>query len=782
MAGSPTSPKSRRRAAREQRVRTLGSWYARLASYVFSWPALLWILLSGTVITISLAMEEPVPYTVGERIRQPIYARVDFSVEDVKQTQVAKENAAAATPSYYRHNPAPFVERVRADLRLMMQAARDSATFADYQKAMATYGWPAAQEAYERLRGLTDTAGEDAFKRWIDAMPLTTQHIVADLTEQRSPPSRATYVRIVSPDSDAVDVVENRYLISQASKDQKDLKDAAEQLARAFPSELRSTVAAVLVGVMSGQPTTTFDARRTQAEIDAVIAAQGRVYTTFSRGLPFIDPHVTGDGSLKPEQFALLQAEQAAYLAFLATEEPGAESLRDARFRQRAGLVGTLLLLSIGLFAYIGFNRPRMFTIRSRMLALIVLVGGTLTAARVLDWRWPSLPELMLTPVLLASAALAIVYPPRLALGLMCFVVVMLSVVVRQDVSFMLTMLTGLAVTVYTLADIRTRTKIISSGLLTAAAVALASISGGLLASQHIEYVWHHAAWAAMSVLASSFIFTGILPFIERIFRIATPLTLLEWRDPTRPLLQLLAREAPGTYNHSLVVGNMAEAACEAIGANGLLAQVGALYHDIGKVYKPDYFTENSGGSTSRHDNLAPSMSLLIILAHVKDGLELAKEYKLPVVLHSFIEEHHGTTVVRYFHHRASELQPQIASGRHDREVSENEFRYAGPKPRTLETAVMMMCDSVEGAVRSLSEPTPGRIESMVHTIFMERLSDGQFDDCPITLKEIRLAEEAIVKTLCSVYHGRVAYPKAIKNDDSQRSPGTAGSAARVAG
>jgi putative nucleotidyltransferase with HDIG domain len=312
--------------------------------------------------------------------------------------------------------------------------------------------------------------------------------------------------------------------------------------------------------------------------------------------------------------------------------------------------------------------------------------------------------------------------------------------------------------------------------------VALASISGGLLASQHIEYVWHHAAWAAMSVLASSFIFTGILPFIERIFRIATPLTLLEWRDPTRPLLQLLAREAPGTYNHSLVVGNMAEAACEAIGANGLLAQVGALYHDIGKVYKPDYFTENSGGSTSRHDNLAPSMSLLIILAHVKDGLELAKEYKLPVVLHSFIEEHHGTTVVRYFHHRASELQPQIASGRHDREVSENEFRYAGPKPRTLETAVMMMCDSVEGAVRSLSEPTPGRIESMVHTIFMERLSDGQFDDCPITLKEIRLAEEAIVKTLCSVYHGRVAYPKAIKNDDSQRSPGTAGSAARVAG
>ncbi len=782
MPGAATSPKSRRRAARDQRVRTLGSWYARLASYVFSWPALLWLVMLATILTISLAIDEPLPYTVGERIRQPIYARVDFKVEDAKQTQIAKENAAASTPSYYRHNPGPFVERVKADLRLLQQAARDSATFEDYQKAMATYGWPAVQEAYDRLKGMVDEAGEAGFARWVEAMPLAAQHIVADTTEQRNPASKTGYVRTIASESDAVDVVETRFLISQASREQKDLKDAAQQLARQFPSELRTTVAAVLVNVMSGQPTTTFDARRTQTELDAVIAAQQKVYTTFSRGLPFIDPHVTGVGSLTPEQFALLQAEHAAYLAFLESADPDAEALRDARFRQRAGLVGTQVLLSIGVFAYIGFNRPRMFAIRSRMLALTILVAGTLAAARGLDWRWPSLPELMLTPVLLASAAIAIVYPPRLALGLMCFVAVMLTVVVRQDVSFLLTLLTGLAVTVYMLTDIRTRTKIISSGLLTASAVVAASVSGALLEGQNVDYAGLHAAWAAISVMASAFIFTGILPFIERVFRIATPLTLLEWRDPTRPLLQILAREAPGTYNHSLVVGNMAEAACEAIGANGLLAQVGALYHDIGKIYKPDYFTENSGGSTSRHDNLAPSMSLLIILAHVKDGLELAREYKLPVVLHPFIEEHHGTTVVRYFHHRAAELQPQISSGRHDREVSENEFRYAGPKPRTLETAILMMCDSVEGAVRSLGEPTPGRIESLVHTIFMERLSDGQFDDCPITMREIRLAEEAIVKTLCSVYHGRVAYPKAIKGDNSQRTSGAAGPAARVAG
>jgi membrane-associated HD superfamily phosphohydrolase len=154
-------------------------------------------------------------------------------------------------------------------------------------------------------------------------------------------------------------------------------------------------------------------------------------------------------------------------------------------------------------------------------------------------------------------------------------------------------------------------------------------------------------------------------------------------------------------------------------------------------------------------------MSLLIILGHVKDGVEMAKEYKLPRVLRQFIEEHHGTTVVRYFHHMASEKQPQIASGKHDREVPEAEFRYAGPKPRSRESAVVMLCDGVESAVRSLHEPTVGRIESVVHQVIMDRLNDGQLSDCDMMMREIRQVEDSLVKSLCGIYHGRVAYPKA---------------------
>ena len=312
----------------------------------------------------------------------------------------------------------------------------------------------------------------------------------------------------------------------------------------------------------------------------------------------------------------------------------------------------------------------------------------------------------------------------------------------------------------YQLNDIRSRTKIITAGLLTAAAVALASAAGALGNGQPLEYAWRHALWGGGCALMAAFVVSGMLPFVERAFRVATSMTLLEWSDSRRPLLQLLAREAPGTHQHSLVLGTLAESACEAIGANGLLAQVGALYHDIGKIPKAQYFVENQEGRINWHDSLSPTMSLLIILGHVKDGLEMAKQYKLPRILHQFIAEHHGTTVVRYFHHMASEKQPLIASGKHDREVPETEFRYRGPRPQSRESAVLMLADGAEGAVRALAEPTVGRIESTVHQIVNARLNDGQFDDCEITLREIRQVEDALVKALSRHHHGRVAYPK----------------------
>jgi hypothetical protein len=190
---------------------------------------------------------------------------------------------------------------------------------------------------------------------------------------------------------------------------------------------------------------------------------------------------------------------------------------------------------------------------------------------------------------------------------------------------------------------------------------------------------------------------------------------------------------------------------------------VGAYYHDVGKICKPNYFVENQQARIDAHRGLAPTMSLLVILAHVKDGLALAREHRLPPQLYHFISEHHGTTVVRYFHAMAA--QEAKAKGQHDRMISDTEFRYPGPKPRTRETAILMLCDSVEGAIRSLQDPTPGRIESVVHETVMARLMDGQFDDCDITLKELSRVEQSFVKSLRAIYHARIAYPKTEQED-----------------
>jgi putative nucleotidyltransferase with HDIG domain len=236
-------------------------------------------------------------------------------------------------------------------------------------------------------------------------------------------------------------------------------------------------------------------------------------------------------------------------------------------------------------------------------------------------------------------------------------------------------------------------------------------------------------------------------------------MTLLAYSDANQKLLKRLAMEAPGTFSHSLLIGSIAEAAAEAIGRNGLLCRVGAYYHDIGKLNKPGYFAENEMGSTSRHKELSPALSQLVIVGHVKDGVELARECALPAVLHQFIETHHGTTLIEHFYHVAKEQTAKNGKSKPGGVPAESEFRYPGPKPRTKEAAIVMLADTVEGAVRSLPEITPTKIEAVVHNMAMKRLQDGQFDECEISLQELSRIEFSIAKTLAAHYHSRIAYP-----------------------
>jgi len=263
--------------------------------------------------------------------------------------------------------------------------------------------------------------------------------------------------------------------------------------------------------------------------------------------------------------------------------------------------------------------------------------------------------------------------------------------------------------------------------------------------------------FATISTLIGAFI---TLPVIERLFDIVTDLKLLELASLDHPLLKQLLDKAPGTYNHSMLVGILAEAAAKEIGANPILSKVGGYFHDIGKLKNPKYFIENTMG-VSMHEKLSPSMSRLIIISHVKDGVELAKEYKLPKCVIDIIEQHHGTTLISYFYHKARKSSKE--------EVVEDIYRYPGPKPKSKEAAIVMIADGAEAAVRSLEDVSPSKIKSTVSSIINRLLEDGQFDECNITLKEVKQAADVVTKMLISIYHKRISYPEDRGGDKSNK-------------
>jgi putative nucleotidyltransferase with HDIG domain len=321
-------------------------------------------------------------------------------------------------------------------------------------------------------------------------------------------------------------------------------------------------------------------------------------------------------------------------------------------------------------------------------------------------------------------------------------------------------------VAVAQLRELRNRSTLIQAAGVTAAVLAAGTILLGLLEMPLGNGAWRqiliHGFWSGLGAFLVGPVVLAILPTLERWFDITTGMSLAELRDPKQPLLKQLQQKAPGTYNHSLQVANIAEASAEAIGANGLLVYVGSLYHDIGKMNKSQYFVENQTDGPSKHDKLSPAMSLLVIVGHVKDGIELAREYILPRPIQHFIESHHGTTLVEYFYH--------AAKSQNGGDVQEIEFRYPGPKPRTREAAILMLADAVESATRSLADPNPSRIDSLVRTISRKRLTDGQYDQCDLTFRELGLIEESTIKSLCAIYHGRITYPSQ-KEEREEKEP-----------
>lgn len=420
-------------------------------------------------------------------------------------------------------------------------------------------------------------------------------------------------------------------------------------------------------------------------------------------------------------------------------------------------LAALLLALSLAMGLYVASCEPQIVKNHLRGLVLLAMLLFMLGLIRLVVAHQLS-PYILVVPVMIAGITMTIAYSQRFALGMGSYLAIVGVVVLPEShdqLAVLLTIGSGTGMAILTLREIRSRSRLLEvcflAGVVVFAMAWLVGLRSGTPAGESLR----NSLWGAAGALLVGFLMQGLLPLVERAFRTATSMTLLEYSEATRPLLRRLAVEAPGTFNHSWQIGMIAEAAAESIGADGLLCRVGSYYHDIGKLNKPKYFVENQGEMFNQHKELSPTMSRMIITGHVKDGMELAREYHLPKVLRQFISSHHGTTLVEYFYHEASKQE-----GEAGRSVEESEFRYPGPKPTRREQAIVMIADAVEGATRAMQDPTPSRIGATVHSLAIKRLQDGQFDECDLTMRELHKIEESIVKSVCGMYHSRIAYPK----------------------
>ncbi len=408
-----------------------------------------------------------------------------------------------------------------------------------------------------------------------------------------------------------------------------------------------------------------------------------------------------------------------------------------------------IVLLSI----YLYYFRKKIFYDNTKIILisfLIVLISFITFLVNQLTVKAP-LHFLIFVPA--ASMIFTIVFDSRVGF----YTTVILSLIVGalrgNDYSFMAMNFIAGGLSVYTVRDIKNRTQIFRSFLFILLGYTVSIIAFGLERFAHIESMVIEFAFAFSNALISPVLTYGLLIFFERIFNITTDLTLLELSNFDRPLLRELARKAPGTFNHSMTMSTIAEAAAEQIGANALLARVGAYYHDIGKIISPQVFVENQLNNENIHENLRPEESVQIIIRHVEEGIELARQNKLPQEIINFIPMHHGSATITFFYEKAKKLYGE-------EKVNIDDYKYPGPKPNSKETAIVMLADGCESAVRSITEPDAQKVENMINNIFASRLKEGQLDDAPITFRDVTKMKEAFLSILISQHHKRIKYPK----------------------
>lgn len=359
-------------------------------------------------------------------------------------------------------------------------------------------------------------------------------------------------------------------------------------------------------------------------------------------------------------------------------------------------------------------------------------------------------------PIAAGALLVAILIDARLGVVISIALALLFGIIVEHDLRAVSTVLIASLIGVYSVSKMAHGYSLTKTGIIIAGVNFVVIGATGFIEQLNSAQILMQGVQGIVSGIAASVITTGLLPYLENAFNITTPLKLLDLAQPNHPLLQRLLLDAPGSYHHSVLVGNLAETAAGYIYADPVTVRVGAYYHDIGKIKRPYFFVENQAGNENPHDKIAPSLSTLIVTSHIKDGVDLCREYKLPQIIIDIVQQHHGTMLVSYFYKRATENE-------HSECIIEADFRYEGPRPQSKEAALIMLADACEAAVRSIGKPNKNRIEATVRKIIRERLHDGQLDECNVTLKDLNVIGDVFIRVLSSMFHTRIEYPDTLK-------------------
>jgi putative nucleotidyltransferase with HDIG domain len=720
-----------------------GHVLVRLALCAFT-AVVLWAVTAGWA--------PPATYRLGDVLPRDIVARTEFKREDPIATERARQLARNLAIATYQHDPARL-EQLRAKVENEVTELLASKSLDEVNDLWDAFRLPLAegtpeptpeqrQQQFEQFRQALSAEGAlDAFKESLNDVfrPMMEKGVLEKLPAEHDANAETIAIRRVGIAPGFEPNVPVSSVLSE---------NVTSELQKTLNSSMPAPVVAerVFARLKPDLPATlTLDLEETRTTQKLAADAVKTQYETISAGTELARAR-DEDGKPIPVDDAALERLNLEFQAELGNRPISAKITRSL------AVLGMYVALYVLCGFYIYHRDPRIINDLGRLATLLALVVVTVTLIVITSNEWRA----ELVPLMLFGMTVAIAYEQEIALLLSAAVTLIIVVALGHALSDAVVLLAATAGAILLLGRVRSRNKLLFVGFIAAAVAALTTLGVGTLEGDPFRYTLNNALVLAVWAVIAGSLMTCLLPLVEKVFKVQTDLSLIALGDPAHPLLQELIRRAPGTYNHSITVASLAESAAEAIGARGLLVRVGAYFHDIGKMLKPGYFAENQGQGDNRHRSLVPAMSTLVIIAHVKDGADLARQSKIPEPIIDFIQQHHGTTLVEYFYRQASESKKADPNGS---DIDESSFRYPGPKPQTKEAGILMLADAVESASRVLVEPTPARIESLVEDISRKRLLDGQFDECGLTLEEVRKIGDSLVKSLTAVYHGRVKYP-----------------------